>query len=97
MAASGYEMWGETIGNKYVDLETQDWYPFHNQWRSNPLDVNRPWIKDNSAGLYPYVKTRRVMKNVPEKDWKFEYYYVCSTIFPVNPQFKANREIILER
>lgn len=97
MASSGYEMWGQTVGNTYVDLETQDWYPFHNQWRGQPLDVNRAYIKSNSAGLYPYVKTQRQIKYVPQEVWKYDYYYPCSTIFPMNPQFKENRTIILER
>lgn len=97
MASANYSMWGEYIGNSYNDVETQDWYPFHNQWRGQPLNSNRAFIRDNSAGYYPYFKTQRTIKNPPEPEWKYAWFYPCSTIFPSNPQFIANRTIILER
>jgi hypothetical protein len=91
-----YEMWGETVGLQYEDVERQDWYPFHNQWRGRPLD-QRAFIRNNTAGWYPYNKTQRIIKRVPEAQWKYTWYYPCSTIFPTNPQFVADRTIILER
>jgi hypothetical protein len=97
MAASNYQMWGEALGTQYVDIETQDWFPFHNQWRGQPLDINRAWIKDNAAGFYPYVKAKRAVKPREEPVWNYTWYYPCSTIFPSNPQFLQRREIILER
>lgn len=97
MAASNFVSWGDYIGNKYVDIETQDWFPFRNQWRGQPLDVNRAYIKDNSAGFYPYYRAQRVIKNPPEPVWRYTYYYPCNTIFPSNPQYLDNRTIILER
>ena len=91
-----YITWGETIGNQYTDVQTQDWYPWHNQWRGQPLS-QRAFIKENIAGWYPYYKTRRAVVPVPEKEWQYTWYYPCSTMFPVDPQFAATRQIILER
>ena len=97
MAATNFQTWADVIGQPYTNLETQDWYPFHNQWRGQPLDTNRAYIKDNSAGYYPYYRAMRENKNVPEVPWRYTWYYPCSTIFPSNPQFIDNRTIILER
>jgi len=95
-STQNYVSWGDTIGNVYEDVQTEDWFPFHNQWRGRPLS-DRPYIKQNIAGYYPYYKTQRVVKRPPEPEWLYTWYYPCSTIFPSNPQFAANRTIILER
>lgn len=89
-------MWGEAVGNQYDQVETIDFFPFHNQWRGRPLS-DQAYIRNNSLGWYPYPKVQRVVKPIPEPVWKYAYYYPCSTIFPSNPQFKENRTIILER
>ena len=91
-----YVSWGEFLGNKYENVESQDWYPFHNQWRGHPLS-QRAWIKQNISGVYPYAKPQRVVKPASNQTWNYTWYFPCSTIFPVGPQFTANREIILER
>jgi len=91
-----YNTWGDTIGNKYDYIENEDWYPFHNQWRGQPLS-QKPFIRSNRAGYYPYNKTQRIVKAPPEPEWQYAWYYPCSTIFPSNPQFAADRTIILER
>jgi len=95
-STQNYATWGETVGNNYDAVETQDWYPWHNQWRGRPL-AQRNFIKTNVAGYYPYYKTNRVIKTPPQKDWQYVWYYPCSTIFPNDPQYVANHEIILER
>jgi hypothetical protein len=95
-STQNYDSWGETIGNQYVDIESVDYFPFHNQWRGQPLS-SRPYIRPNRAGWYPYNKVERVVKKVPEKPWLYAYYYPCSTIYPMNPQYAATKEIILER
>jgi hypothetical protein len=91
-----YESWGEVVGNKYNQVESQDWYPFHNQWRGQPLS-QRAWVKQNIAGFYPYNKPQRIVKAPPEEKWQSTWYYPCSTIFPSNPQYISSRYIFMER
>ncbi len=93
---SQYESFGEYIGTEYVNIESQDVYPFHNQWRGRPLS-DTPYIRNNAVGFYPYPKTKRVIQVRPEPKWEYSWAYASSTIFPSNPQYQATREIILER
>ena len=97
MAGTNFESYGEFLGNKYNYVDTQDWYPFHNQWRGQPLNPNRAFIRNNAAGLYPYNKEQRTVRPVPESKWEYAWYYPCNTIFPSNPQYLKNGTIILER
>ncbi len=92
-----FAMWGEVIGNQYNEVENVDMFPFHNQWRGRPLQQGAAYIRNNTAGWYPYPKAQRNMKTIPEPEWKYTWYYPCNTIFPSNPQFLKNRTIILER
>jgi hypothetical protein len=95
-STQNYAMWGEQIGNKYANVVTEDMYPFHNQWRGRPLS-NQAWIRNNVAGFYPYQRMQRSIQFAPEPEWKYAWYYPCSTMFGSSPQFTEHREIILER
>ena len=94
---SNFVNFGEYIGNTYKYVEPQDWYPFHNQWRGQPLDPNHAYIRSNIAGLYPYKREMNEIKQAPEPEWKYAWYFPCNTIFPSNPQFLRDRAIIMER
>ena len=94
---SGYYSVEEEYGMKPVtDINTADFYPMHNIWRNNPLS-GRSIVRANVAGYYPYPKYQTTSPSFKENDWKMAYSYVCSTIFPANPQFKDKKEIILYR
>jgi hypothetical protein len=87
----------EDFGRKPVeDINTADFFPLHNVWRNNPLS-GRSIVKANVAGYYPYPHYTTKSPSIKEDEWKYTYSYVCSTIFPANPQFKDNKEIILYR
>jgi hypothetical protein len=93
--ADNYLTQGEEFGNSYVNIESQDWFPIHNQWRGQPTS-DKPFIRANVAGVYPYPKTKRRTVVRPEPRWEYNWNY-GSTAFPSNPQFGTTREIILER
>jgi hypothetical protein len=93
---SQYQSFGEYIGTEYVNIESQDIYPFYNQWRGRPLS-DTPYIRNNVAGYYPYPKTKRTIQVRPEPKWEFSWGYAPSTVFPSNPQYQATKESILER
>ena len=87
----------EDYGQKSVtDITTDDFFPLQNAWRNDPLS-SRSWIKPNIAGYYPYPKTQTKSQSIPPSDWQYEYYNVCSTIYPKNPQYVDKKEIILYR
>ena len=90
-----YVSLGEAFGNKYTYATTQDKFPFYNDWRGRPLS-DIPYIKPNVAGYYPYPKQRKILQVRPEPEWQSNWGY-GSTLFPSNPQFSADRTIILER
>ena len=90
-------MWGQVLGNQYVDVESIDVYPFRNQWRGDPLNPNQALVRNNVAGYYPYPRMQKRVMAPPERVWSSMYYYPCSTIFPSYPVFADTREIILER
>ena len=90
-----YQSWGDEMGIQYANVEKQDWFPFYNQWRGQPTS-SYPYVRANVAGYYPYPKTERKMVPRPEPVWELAWNY-GSTVFPSNPQFQANRTIILER
>jgi hypothetical protein len=93
---TNYYTWGDDTGYVYNYQVSQDWFPIPNGWRGRPLSDN-PWIRANVAGYYPYPKTRKTIVPRPEPEWQYAWAYAPSTVFPSNPQFTADRTIILER
>jgi len=94
---SNYYTVMEDFGTKPVeDINSVDFFPLNNVWRNNPLS-GRSYVKANVAGYYPYPRGQTKSPSISPDEWKYTYSYVCSTMFPVNPQFEKNREIILYR
>ncbi len=67
----------------------------HNWWREFPLD-NRNLIRNNVAGHYPPVKIDRTVQVTPEQPFEYAWQFVCSTIFPKNPEFARTNQIIYQ-
>jgi hypothetical protein len=69
------------------------YYPYHfNWWREYPLQ-DKNYIRNNVAGYYPQKKTEKPV-TIPIEKWDFAWGYVCSTIFPKNPQYLRDQQII---
>ena len=95
--ASNYYTVMEDFGQKSVtDITTDNYYPLGNVWRNDPLSI-KSWIKPNIAGYYPFPSFKTSSQSIPKVDWEFDYYNVCSTRYPSNPQYKEHKTIILYR
>ena len=79
---------------KYIN--SKDLFPFRNYWRNNPLS-NQSIIKPNVAGYYPYPTIINTTTPSLQPEFEYKWQPVCSTIFPVNPQYVKNPEPILYR
>jgi len=95
--AANYFTTMEDFGNKSVtEITTDNYFPIATAWRNDPLS-SRSWIKPNVAGFYPYPSYNVKSESIPKVDWQFDYYYVCSTRYPTNPQYKKDKQPILYR
>ena len=98
MSNPSYRKWSNAYETRNLDpyqqFQRSEIYPFqYNWWREFPLD-GRPLIRNNVAGHYPPVKLDRTVTVTPDPPFEYAWQFVCSTIFPKNPQFAKDNQII---
>jgi hypothetical protein len=97
MSSGNYFTVEEDYGSKSItDITTLDYFPLQNWWRNNPLK-SQSMIRPNLAGYYPPKKYTVESPSYIKPEWEYAIMPVCSTIFPQNPQFQKDRQIILYR
>jgi len=75
-------------------LNRQSFYPYRYDWyRENPFSSTN-LVRSNVAGYYPQVTVDRNMEITPQAPFEYAWQYVCSTIFPKDPEYVKNRQII---